>query len=141
MAETKHIFLQFENEHEKFHLALADRERTKHVLINLVGNAIKFTKTGGITLSLEEKENHIFVRVKDTGMGISEANKKFLFRKFQQTEENILTHDTNKGTGLGLYISKKFIENMGGTIFLENSEVNKGTSFVFSLPRLEKYLQ
>ncbi len=140
LADSKHIFLRFEDTHQKYHASLADRERTKQVLVNLIGNAIKFTSTGGVTISVEEKDNHVFVRVKDTGEGISEANQKLLFRKFQQAQEDVLTHDVNKGTGLGLYISKKFIENMGGTIFLEHSEVNKGASFIFSLPCLEKYI-
>jgi signal transduction histidine kinase len=137
LAEQKNIFLTFENKNQSLRLTLADRDRTKQVLVNLIGNAIKFTETGGVTVNVEEKDHYTTVRVKDTGTGISQANQKFLFRKFKQADENILAHDSNRGTGLGLYISKKFVENMGGMIYLESSEENKGSTFVFSLPRLE----
>lgn len=137
LAEQKNIFLTFENKNRTLHLTLADRDRTKQVLVNLIGNAIKFTERGGVTVNVEEKDHYTTVRVKDTGTGISQTNQKFLFRKFKQADENILAHDSNRGTGLGLYISKKFVENMGGMIYLESSEENKGSTFVFSLPRLE----
>jgi two-component system, OmpR family, sensor histidine kinase ResE len=113
----------------------ADKQRTKQVIINLVGNAIKFTGEGGITLSAFNDEHFVYVDVTDTGKGMSEENQKLLFRKFQQAGSNLLTRDTTKGTGLGLYISKQIIELSGGKIGLKSSKPDVGSVFEFSLPR------
>jgi signal transduction histidine kinase len=68
-------------------------------------------------------------------------NQKFLFRKFQQAGDSLLTRDTTRGTGLGLYISKLIVENMGGSIKLEHSEAGKGSTFSFKLPLASKEQQ
>ena len=73
--------------------------------------------------------------VSDTGKGMSAENQQLLFRKFQQAGSSLLTRDGTKGTGMGLYISKLIIEQSGGTIALEHSELGKGSSFVFSVRR------
>jgi signal transduction histidine kinase len=113
----------------------SDRQRIKQVIINLIGNAIKFTDEGGISLSASSDNNFVRVVVADTGKGMSLENQKLLFRKFQQAGTSLLTRETSKGTGLGLYISKLIIELLGGTIELEKSEPGVGTSFAFTLPR------
>lgn len=113
---------------------VADADRIKQVLINLIGNAMKFTNDGTITISYEQKDSMVEIAVKDTGRGISPASQSLLFRKFQQAGQDLLTRDTTKGTGLGLYISKLLIDNMGGTIRLVSSEVGKGSVFAFTLP-------
>jgi hypothetical protein len=74
----------------------------------------------------------------DTGRGIPPENQGLLFRKFQQAGSSLYTRDTTKGTGLGLYISKLMIEGMGGKIWLENREIDKGTTFAFCLPIVDK---
>lgn len=130
----------------------ADSNRVKQVLINLVGNALKYTDRGGITVKLkageditnisgitggvihENKRKFLTVSIIDTGRGIPAQNQNLLFKKFQQAAENPLTRDSTRGTGLGLYISKLMIEGMGGDIYLENSEVGKGSTFGFTLP-------
>jgi signal transduction histidine kinase len=66
---------------------------------------------------------------------MSSENQKLLFRKFQQAGSSLLTRNTSKGTGLGLYISKLIVELSGGTISLERSQLDKGSAFTFSLPR------
>lgn len=114
--------------------AYADRQRIKQVLINLVSNAIKFTETGGITISATSDAQLLHISVKDTGKGMAPERQKLLFHKFQQASENIMTRDTIKGTGLGLYISKQIIELSGGTIALKSSAENEGSDFVFTLP-------
>ncbi|MBP9817068.1 MAG: hypothetical protein KBD05_03510 [Candidatus Pacebacteria bacterium] len=114
---------------------LADADRTEQVLENLVGNAIKFTEKGGITISAEQTDTEVIVRVKDTGVGISEQNQTLLFRKFQQAGEDTLARDNSQSTGLGLYISKLIMNSMGGKIVLEESEFGKGSTFSFTLPR------
>lgn len=113
---------------------LADRIRAKEVLINLIGNASKNTTVGGVTLAIETLGREIKVLVTDTGGGIAPANQALLFRKFQQAGDSLITRNTAKGTGLGLYISKLMVEGMGGKIALEHSELGKGSTFSFTLP-------
>jgi len=114
--------------------AFVDRDRVKQVIFNLIGNAINYTPAGGVTVKVEKVKDQIKVSVTDTGHGISEQNQVRLFKKFQQAQENILTRDVTKSTGLGLYISKMLVEAMGGTIRLEQSEVDKGSTFSFTVP-------
>jgi len=116
-------------------LVRADVDRTEQVLENLVGNAIKFTEKGGITISAEQTDTEVIVRVKDTGIGISEQNQTLLFRKFQQAGEDTLARDNSQSTGLGLYISKLIMNSMGGKVVLEESQFGKGSTFSFTLPR------
>jgi len=112
----------------------ADKQRIKQVIYNLVGNAVKFTEKGSISISGHSAEQLVFITVTDTGRGMSEDSHRLLFRKFQQAGGNMLTRDTTKGTGLGLYISKLIVELSGGKIGLVSSEPGKGSVFQFSLP-------
>lgn len=114
----------------------ADANRLKQVVYNLIGNAAKFTEEGGISVSAELTSDNKFVKVivSDTGRGMTADSRQLLFHKFQQASSSLLTRDTSRGTGLGLYISKMITENMGGTIRLEYSEEGKGSSFSFSVP-------
>lgn len=120
---------------------MADIQRIKQVIYNLVGNAVKFTEHGSITISTKADEGHVYVWVVDTGRGMSLENQKLLFRKFQQANSNLLTRDTTKGTGLGLYISKLIVELSGGKITLLKSEEGVGSTFGFSLPRADQQPQ
>jgi signal transduction histidine kinase len=113
----------------------ADKQRIKQVIYNLIGNAVKFTDTGNITISAHADEHFVHVMVSDTGKGMSTENQRLLFRKFQQAGDSLLSRDATKGTGLGLYISKLIIELSGGSIGLQSSVIGKGSSFAFSLPR------
>jgi PAS domain S-box-containing protein len=114
-----------------------DPDKIKEVLINLIGNALKFTEQGSVTVKAgisDQDCRKIRVSVIDSGRGISKENQILLFRKFQQAETNIMTRDATKGTGLGLYISKLMIESMNGSIYLEKSEENVGSTFTFTIP-------
>jgi signal transduction histidine kinase len=113
----------------------ADKQRIKQVIYNLLGNAIKFTDAGHITISTRQDNSFVYISIADTGRGMPAEAQRLLFRKFQQAGSSLLTRDTTNGTGLGLYISKLIIEQSGGRIGLEHSEVGKGSSFIFSLPR------
>ena len=112
----------------------ADKDRTRQTLINLIGNGLKFTEKGGVTVSVKKDSISACCYVKDTGRGIPVENQKLLFRKFQQAGSSIYTRDTTKGTGLGLYISKLMIEGMNGRIWLDSSYDGKGSTFAFCLP-------
>ena len=128
------VELTFQNETPSYPQVFADPNKTKEVLINLVGNALKFTEKGAVTISCTVQDQFLKIAVKDTGRGVSAENQNLLFRKFQQASDNLLTRDTTKGTGLGLYISKLMIEGMGGSIGLEKSTIGEGSTFFFTLP-------
>jgi len=112
----------------------ADPDRTHQVLMNLIGNAMKFTENGDITIALSKKDRFIEITVTDTGRGIPLENQKLLFHKFQQAGNSLYTRDTTKGTGLGLYISKLIVEGQGGKIYLIKSSLETGSTFGFTLP-------
>jgi GAF domain-containing protein len=108
-----------------------DGRRLTQVLINLVGNAIKFTDTGEIAIRAEADNGAFHVSVRDTGPGISATDQAKLFQEFQQADNSI----TRKkgGTGLGLAISKRIIELHGGRIWID-STLGKGSIFSFTVP-------
>ncbi|OGM59236.1 hypothetical protein A2892_05165 [Candidatus Woesebacteria bacterium RIFCSPLOWO2_01_FULL_39_10b] len=133
-ASLKGLYLNFNPRLKTKVRVIADKERVMQVLINLVGNAIKFSVKGGATLDIAKKGSEVEISIADTGRGISLANQKLLFRKFQQAGESLYTRDTTKGTGLGLYISKLILENMGGKIRLVKSKPKIGSVFAFTLP-------
>lgn len=128
------IALRYETPQTPLPLAFADKNRTEQILVNLVGNSIKFTKAGAITISADLTGSHVRFRVTDTGTGISEHNQSLLFRKFQQAGEQMLARDVSQSTGLGLYICRLILSNMGGEIGLEKSELNVGSTFYFTIP-------
>jgi signal transduction histidine kinase len=111
-------------------LAMGDEARVRQVILNIIGNAMKFTDAGGITLKAEVKGKMLMVYITDTGRGMDQAAQKVLFQRFSQLK----TGDARIGSGLGLFISKKLIEQMGGTIQVESSAPDIGTSISFSLP-------
>lgn len=115
-------------------LVLADQDRLKQVIINLVGNGLKFTEVGGITITLRQQQKRLYIDITDTGRGIPQESRSLLFRKFQQASNNILTRDSTRSTGLGLYISKLMVEGMNGKIYLANTAVGAGTTFTIELP-------
>jgi two-component system, OmpR family, sensor histidine kinase VicK len=110
---------------------LADSYRLTQVISNLLNNAIKFTKNGTITVGLEKQDNnkHVIVYVKDTGQGIAPEILPKLFTKF--------TSKSEKGTGLGLFISKSIVESHGGKIWAENNRHSKGATFTINLPLIK----
>ena len=133
--------LKFEvhRERPKNPYVLADVTRIREVLVNLLGNDVKFTKDGGkITLDISSypgtDEKHIIIRyvVQDNGIGMSEEFQKELFKPFSQ-EDNANARTKYKGTGLGMAITKKYIDMMGGSIAVE-SKKGVGTTFTVEIP-------
>jgi signal transduction histidine kinase len=113
----------------------ADRDKLKHVLGNLIGNAIKFTPDGGriwISLSRRGLEGEeLLVEVGDTGRGIARDHYELVFREFAQVDSS--PSRLHHGTGLGLAIARKLVELHSGSIWVE-SELGKGSRFFFTLP-------
>ncbi len=108
-----------------------DNEKLYAILTNLVNNAIKFTNSGSIEFGYIKRDVFLEFYVKDTGIGISEANKDIIFERFRQGGK--ISSKTNEGTGLGLSISKAFVEMLGGKIWVE-SEEGQGSEFYFTIP-------
>jgi signal transduction histidine kinase len=108
-----------------------DGRRLAQVLLNLVGNGIKFTDRGQVTIQASAADGLFTVAVSDTGPGITASDQEKLFKNFQQVD-NTITRQKG-GTGLGLAISKRIIEMHGGRIWVD-SEVGKGCTFTFTVP-------
>jgi signal transduction histidine kinase len=116
-----------------------DGRRLTQVLINLVGNAIKFTDAGEVVITAGATEGSFHLSVRDTGPGISAADQAKLFQEFQQAD-NAITRKKG-GTGLGLAISKRIVEMHGGKIWLE-SQPGQGSTFSFTVPvRVERQVE
>jgi signal transduction histidine kinase len=115
-----------------------DERRLVQVVLNLVGNAIKFTEAGGVTVRARADNGIFTVTVTDTGPGIAPADRKRIFEEFQQADSS--STKEKGGTGLGLSIAKRIVEMHGGRIWVE-SEVGKGSTFGVSVPvRVEKQM-
>lgn len=133
-AKQKGVEIIYQPEADVPNQLLGDIGRVRQVLMNLVGNAIKFTEAGSVKIisNVEKKENALWTirfAVKDTGMGISENTKNRLFRPFSQADAS--TTRRFGGSGLGLAISKELCEKMNGTLWVE-SEPGKGSTFYFT---------
>jgi signal transduction histidine kinase len=116
---------------------VGDERKIKQVLLNLLSNAVKFTPEGGrITINARPINAAVEISVTDTGIGIAEQDQPKVFEEFRQVgNDNAKT----EGTGLGLTLAKKFVELHGGRIWVE-SELGKGSTFVFTLPTLTNHL-
>jgi len=131
-AGEKQITVHFEEPQEQFPEIQVDKLRMSEVLMNLISNAIKYTDFGGhVYVSVEHDEDSITTHVRDTGVGIPPKNVQQLFTKFYRVDNRLSTQ--NKGTGLGLFITRTVVELHNGTIWVD-SEVDKGSTFSFSIP-------
>jgi len=116
--------------------AAADLRKLKQILINLLGNAIKFTPTGAIKIIADPVRAGIRFTIKDTGIGIAKEKQGKLFQKFMQVDGS--TTRRFGGTGLGLVISRHFVEMMGGKIKIESKGLGSGTAVHFTVPKWPK---
>jgi signal transduction histidine kinase len=112
-------------------VASGDSKRITQCLLNLVGNALKFTRQGRVGVSVERDGDLLRYRVSDTGIGIPADQMDAVFAEFRQVDATT-TRDYG-GTGLGLSITRKFVEMHGGRIWVE-SELGKGSTFYFTIP-------
>jgi PAS domain S-box-containing protein len=110
------------------HAVHADDRKLRQILINLLGNSVKFTDLGQVSLTVEQVDGRYVFSIEDTGPGISEAAQKRIFEPFQQAEEG----EAKGGTGLGLAITRRYIELMGGSLSLD-SVPGEGSCFSFEL--------
>jgi signal transduction histidine kinase len=116
-----------------------DEQRIAQVILNLLGNAIKFTEQGKVDVAATVSNESFLVSVTDTGPGLSETDQKKIFEEFRQADGS--STRVKGGTGLGLSISKKIVEMHGGRIWVDSS-LGKGSTFSFTLPiRVEMQME
>jgi len=135
VSYAKKLFIKFQKPAEESIFINADPEKIENVLLNLLDNAIKYTNKGGVTVKLKIKKakgkTEVIVSISDTGVGIPVEYQERIFQPFFRGK-NILELD-KRGTGLGLYIAKSFIQKHNGKIWAESAK-GKGSTFYFSLP-------
>ena len=130
-ASEKNLYLSIEHSCSQDYICYGDSLRISQILINLVGNAIKFTAKGSIKIEIARVDiNKVRFEVKDTGIGISEQEQHKLFQSFSQADGS--TTRKYGGTGLGLSISKQLVELMNGKIWIE-SKPDIGSNFIFEI--------
>lgn len=134
-AKERNSYIELESVKTCDYTAFADKTKLIEVFLNLVGNAIKFTKQGAIKVILEDTNDFVKVSVVDTGIGIAKDDQEKLFVKFGRIDSSYQTVAEIQGTGLGLYITKQYIEKMGGSIGMSSEGVGKGSTFWFTLPK------
>lgn len=133
-ATNKNIELNWEVEEALNSSFISDPHRIKQILTNLLTNAIKFTQEGGVTIKAFTDNGFIKFQVTDSGIGIAANQTENIFKEFQQAHDGI--EKKFGGTGLGLNISKRMIELLGGDIYVE-SILNEGSTFTFTIPIIE----
>ncbi len=130
LFDTKGLYLRLDIP-DSLPQVFCDRTRIRQVVINLLSNAGRFTAKGGVTVSCRFETDHLVVSVADTGPGISQEDQERIFEPFQQADNS--TRRLYGGSGLGLTISKQFVELHGGKMGL-SSQPKQGTTFFFTLP-------
>jgi signal transduction histidine kinase len=130
-ARVKGLEVKFEYPRFALPKVWADPARAREAIVNFCTNAIKYTDEGWVKIDLFTKEDQMWISVSDSGPGIDPDTQTKLFAKFKRGESALT--ESKQGVGLGLYITKEFVEMMGGKIGME-SEVGKGSTFYFTLP-------
>jgi two-component system, chemotaxis family, CheB/CheR fusion protein len=130
-AKRKGISLIFSSIPNSKTLVETDRGRLQQILLNVLGNAIKFTQAGSVALEVKTPAGQLEFLIRDTGIGISPENQKKLFRPFTQADSS--SSRSFGGTGLGLAISRRLARALGGDLTLEQSRVNQGSLFRISI--------
>ena len=110
-----------------------DSDKIRQSLLNIIDNALKYTKQGGVTVQIGlSGSNHILIKVKDTGVGLSKEDIGKLFRSFSRGQAGISLHSA--GAGLGLYVARKFVDQHKGRLWVESPGRNQGSTFFIELP-------
>ncbi|MCA9382417.1 hypothetical protein KC660_03360 [Candidatus Dojkabacteria bacterium] len=114
----------------------ADRDKVIEVVTNLISNAIKYTEKGSIMIRVQDLGKDAEISVKDTGVGISPEQMDKLFKKFSRLDHSFKQTAKIRGTGLGLYITKKILDQHHGTIHAESDGIGKGSTFIVTIPKV-----
>jgi signal transduction histidine kinase len=133
MAMAKGLNFSFEAP-EKEVVIYGDEQKLRHVIQNLIDNAVKYTQAGVVRVKVEEKEKDIVFSVEDTGDGLPASTKKILFEESMDDER---AKRELRGSGLGLHVAKLFVEAHQGKIWAESEGEGKGSKFSFSIPKAQ----
>lgn len=131
-ALNKKLELEFHAPTDHVAHVVADQQRIRQVMLNIVDNAIKYTPSGRVDVYVEQKEDEVIFSVKDTGKGITEEEITRLFNKFTRVGGASRYH--TEGTGLGLYVAKQIVKEHHGDVGVESPGMGKGSTFIMRLP-------
>ncbi len=131
-AEKKGLYMKMIKPSESLPKIMVDQDKLRQVILNIVDNAIKYTKEGGITFELKKLDAQEEIKVSDTGEGMDEGELNSLFQMFSRATAGTQLHA--EGAGLGLYVARQFIEMHGGKIWAESPGKGKGSAFIIQLP-------
>ncbi len=130
-ASMKKLTLSFTKPTKQLPLVVMDKEKLRQVINNFIDNAIKYTRSGGVAVSIIDDANNMGVKVTDTGKGFSPEVGPVLFEKYTRGKDSVMH---SQGLGLGLYVAKVIIEKHNGKIWAESPGEEKGSSFCFTVP-------
>ena len=130
--EKKGLDIKIVKPSEPLPKIMLDQDKIRQVILNIVDNAVKYTREGGITIKLEKLNSEEQIKVSDTGEGMDEKEIQSLFRVFSRATAGIQLH--TEGAGIGLYIARQFVEMHGGKIWAESPGKRKGSTFIVQLP-------
>ena len=131
-AEKKGLYIKMVKLPEPLPKIMVDQDKLRQVILNIVDNAIKYTKEGGVTFELKKLDEQEEIKVSDTGEGMDEGELSSLFQMFSRATAGTQLHA--EGAGLGLYVARQFIEMHGGKIWAESPGKGKGSAFIIQLP-------
>ena len=131
-ADKKGLYLKLIEPKEALPEIMVDQPKVRQIVLNIIDNAIKYTKEGGITIRLEKTDSQERIVISDTGIGITEDEIKNLFQMFSRAASSTKLH--TEGSGVGLHVAKKFIEMHQGRIWVESEGRDKGSTFYIELP-------
>ncbi|KKR14817.1 MAG: Sensory transduction histidine kinase [Candidatus Falkowbacteria bacterium GW2011_GWA2_39_24] len=131
-AEKKKLYLRFKKSKKLLSKMMLDKNKMRQVILNLIDNSIKYTQEGGIIIDTKIVNSKLQILIKDTGGGMSKEDLAKLFESFSRGITGSQSY--TEGTGLGLYIAKKFVEIHNGKIWAESDGIGKGANFFIELP-------
>jgi signal transduction histidine kinase len=131
-ADAKKLYLTYLKPTVPIPLVSIDKTKIRQIIMNLIDNSIKYTEKGGTTIKLLKLDSRLRVEISDTGMGIDKEYIGRLFQSFSRANVGTRTHP--EGTGLGLYIARRFVEMHQGRIWVDSPGKGQGSSFFIELP-------
>ncbi|MBZ9571936.1 hypothetical protein KJA15_01180 [Patescibacteria group bacterium] len=131
-AKEKKLYLKWEKPKISLPKISIDRDKIRQVILNVIDNAIKYTEKGGIKINLKSQNSNLRITVEDTGVGLTKEESELLFESFVRGKAGV--QFWTGGAGLGLYISKKFVEMHKGKVWVESEGKGKGSTFYIELP-------
>lgn len=132
MAKDRGLYVKIKLPKKSLPKLKLDVNKIREVISNLIDNGLKYTKEGGVTVSVDGDSGCVLIRVQDTGIGVDIESSKRLFEKFTRSSETMKLDVS--GTGLGLYVGKNFVEAHGGLLTVESEGPGKGATFIVKLP-------